>query len=181
MIAHATEHGNNLVLVSYEWAPGEVEYEFCTPDQAAALIDAVMARKELCRLPKHGRPPMLVMEFSKGCAKALALEFYPENAGAFAQELPRAKEALLAWKAKHGGQCEMVMFTVVSMAEHHAAIESLLRHACREKADLAPLLQRLEVRLSLFVDPRGDPVKECILTSAERRTATKAKAWWRFW
>jgi len=88
MIAHVVEHGDRLVIASYEWALGEVEHEFCTPDQAAALIDAVMARKELCRLPKYGRPPMLVMEFSKGSAQALALEFYPANADAFSQELP---------------------------------------------------------------------------------------------
>jgi hypothetical protein len=181
MIAHVTEHGGNLTVVSYESAPGKVEYEFCTPTQAAALIDAVMARTELCLLPKFGRPPMLVMEFSKGSAKALALEFYPENAGAFAQELPRAKAALLDWKAKHGSQCAMVMFTVVSVAEHHAAIESLIRHACREKAELAPLLEMLEVRVSLFVDPRGDAVKEYTLATASRPKAVRAKAWWRFW
>jgi hypothetical protein len=181
MVACADEHGHDLVVVSYEWGQGEVEAEFCTPDQAAALIDAVMARKELCRLPRYGRPPMLVMEFAKGSAKALALEFYPENGDAFARELRRVKLALLDWKAKHGDRCETVMFTVVSAPEHHSAIESEIQRVCLDEAELAPLLRSLEVRVGLFVDPRGDPVKEYILAKVSRPNAPKARAWWRFW
>src|SRR5262249_22848298 len=102
MMAHARELPDGLILVSYDSAPGQIESEFCTPDQAAALIEAVMARNALCLLPKYGRPPLLVMEFSKGPAQALALEFHPETAHAFAQELPRAKAALNDWRTKHG-------------------------------------------------------------------------------
>lgn len=148
MVARAVEQPNGLIIVSYEAASGEVESEFCTPDQAAALIDAVMARKELCLLPKYGRPPLLVMEFSKGAAKALALEFYPENAGAFGQELPRAKAALVSWKAKYGAQCEAILFTIVAAAQHHAAIELLIEQACREQVDLAPLLEHFKYGLA---------------------------------
>ena len=42
-----------LIRVAYESAPHEVTEEFCTtPEQAAALIDAIMAREHLCRVPK---------------------------------------------------------------------------------------------------------------------------------
>jgi hypothetical protein len=54
------------------------------------------------------RPPLLVMEFGKDSARALALEFYPENVDAFAEELPKAMAALFKWKAKHRDRCEMV-------------------------------------------------------------------------
>jgi hypothetical protein len=106
------------------------------------------------------RPGMLVMEFSKGPARALGLEFYPENADAFTRELSRVKPALLDWKAKHGSGCEMVMFTVVSAPEHHTAIESVIQQVCRDEAELAPLLHSLEVRVALFSNPEGESVKE---------------------
>jgi hypothetical protein len=42
-----------LIRVAYESAPHEVVEEFCTtPEQAAALIDTVMAREQLCRVAK---------------------------------------------------------------------------------------------------------------------------------
>ena len=180
MIAHTREHGDNLVVVSYERAKGEVEAEFCTTGQAAELIDAVMARKELCLLPKYGRPPMLVLEFSKGSAQALALEFYTENAQTFAPALSRISVPLRHWRNKYGGNCTALMFTVVCASEHHDEIESLIRRSCAEDSELVPLLQSLEIRVSLFIDPRGNPVKEYILVEASYRTEV-VKAWWRFW
>jgi len=126
-------------------------------------------------------PPMQVMEFSKGPARALALEFYPENVDAFAQELPKAKAALRDWKVKPGGRCEMVMFTVVSALEHHNAIESVIRQVCRDEAELAPLLQSLEVRVALYINPEGEAVKQYVLAEAAPPKAAKAKPWWRFW
>ena len=181
MTAIADEHGDNLVVVSYECGPGDMEAEFCTPGQAAALIEAVMSRKELCRLPKFGKPPLLVMEFARGTAKALGLEFYPENADAFEKVLPNAKSALARWKARNGNSCEVVLFTVVSAAEEHAAIEAVIERACRGQAELAPLLEALEIRVSLWVDPRGEPVREYVLDKPSSGIATKAKPWWRFW
>jgi hypothetical protein len=127
------------------------------------------------------RPPMRVMEFSKGPARALALEFYPENAAAFAQELPKVKAALLDWKAKHGGRCEMVQFTVVSAPEHHTAIESMIQQVCRDKAELAPLLKSLEVRVALFINPEGNAVKEYVLAGTAPAKAANVRPWWRFW
>ena len=50
MIAGAGEVADGLIRVAYESAPGEVVEEFCTPSQAAALIEAVMARTALCRV-----------------------------------------------------------------------------------------------------------------------------------
>lgn len=42
-----------LIRVIYESAPHTLVEEFCTtPVQAAALIEAVMAREQLCRVPK---------------------------------------------------------------------------------------------------------------------------------
>jgi hypothetical protein len=114
------------------------------------------------------------MKFSKGPAQALALEFYPESADAFAQELPRAKEALHNWKIKHGARCEMVMFTVVAAAELHVAIESLIRRACRGSGELGSVLQSVEVRIGFFIDPRGDPVKEDILAAGSGSNAAEA-------
>jgi hypothetical protein len=181
MIAIADEHGDNLVVVSYERGRGDMESEFCTPGQAAALIEAVMSRKELCRLPKFGKPPLLVMEFAKGASKALALEFYPENVDAFEKVLPNAKSALARWKARNGNSCEAILFTIVSAAEQHAAIEAVIERACRGQAELAPLLKALEIRVSLWVDPRGEPVREYVLDKPSSGIATKAKPWWRFW
>ena len=175
------ECDGGLVIVSYNWGHQELEHEFCTPPQAAALIDAAMTRKEPTQLPKHGKPPMLVMEFAKDSAQALALEFYPENAEAFSQKLPAVKAALLEWKAKHESRCEMVMFTVVGAAEHHFAIESLIRQAFNEDFKLASLLDSLEVRITFLVDPRGEPVNEFALAPSSSPVAAKAKPWWRLW
>lgn len=42
-----------LIRVIYESAPHTMVEEFCTtPAQAAALIEAVMAREQLCRVPR---------------------------------------------------------------------------------------------------------------------------------
>jgi hypothetical protein len=121
------------------------------------------------------------MEFSKGRARALALEFYPDNVDAFRRELPKVKPALLNWKAKHGSGCEMVMFTVVSAPEHHAAIESVIQQVCREEAEVAPLLHSLEVRVAFFINSEGEAVREYSLAEVPLAKAAKAKPWWRFW
>jgi hypothetical protein len=154
--------GQGLVVVSYEWGPGETEYEFCTPAQAVALIDAVMSREDLSRLPKYGKPPLLVLEFAKG-SRGLGLDFYPENADAFAQQLPKAKGTLMDWMERHGDRCKVVLFTVISAAENHAAIEALIHQTCREDVVLSPLLRSLELRVGLFTDGRADAVTEYIL------------------
>ena len=53
MQAVASEVKSRLIRVTYESAPHEVVEEFCTtPEQAAVLINAVMARKQLCRVPR---------------------------------------------------------------------------------------------------------------------------------
>jgi hypothetical protein len=42
-----------LIRVAYESALHEVTEEFCTtPAQAAALFEAILAREQLCRVPK---------------------------------------------------------------------------------------------------------------------------------
>src|SRR5262245_42267024 len=47
-----------LIRVAYESAPHEVAEEFCTtPEQAAALINAIMARERLFRVPKPEAEP----------------------------------------------------------------------------------------------------------------------------
>jgi len=109
------------------------------------------------------------------------LEFYPENADAFAQELPNVKATLRDWKAKHGGRCEMVLFTVVSAPEHHTAIESMIQQVCHDEAELAPLLQSLEVRVALYINSEGEAVKEYVLAEAAPPKTAKVKPWWRFW
>ena len=100
---------------------------------------------------------------------------------AFTRELPKVKQALIDWKAKHGSRCEMVMFTVVSAPEHHTAIESVIQQVCRDEAELAPLLDSLEVRVALFINLGGESVKEYALAEAAPAKAAKAKPWWRFW
>jgi hypothetical protein len=52
MQAGAGEVSGGLIRVAYESAPHEVVEEFCTPEQAAELVDRVMAREQLCRVPK---------------------------------------------------------------------------------------------------------------------------------
>ena len=48
-----------VIRVAYELAPHEVAEEFCTtPEQAAALIDVVLAREQLCRVPKPEAEPL---------------------------------------------------------------------------------------------------------------------------
>jgi hypothetical protein len=126
------------------------------------------------------RPPLLVMEFAKGSARSLALEFYPKNVDAFVQQLPKAKAALLDWKAKNGDRCKMVMFTVVSSPECHTAIEPIVQQACRDEAEWAPLLKTLDVRVVL-ANPWGDLVKEYLLDKAASANAAITKPWWRFW
>jgi hypothetical protein len=125
--------------------------------------------------------PMQVMRFSRGSARALALEFHAENVEAFVQELPKAKAALLDWRAKDGTRCEMVLFTVVSASEHHAAIESVIQQICGGKGELDQVLQSLEVRVALFLKDDGQPAKEYIVVKPGQEKAAKAKPWWRFW
>jgi hypothetical protein len=125
------------------------------------------------------QPPMRAMEFTKGLAHALALEFYPADATAFARELPAAREELSAWRASHGDRCEMVLFTVVAAPEHHAAIESTLAQASRDEANLAPVLRSVEVRVALHVKAEEDPVKQYALAAST--TNKPARSWWRFW
>jgi hypothetical protein len=48
-----SEAALSLIRVAYESVPHELVEEFFTsPAQAAALIDAVMTREQLCRVPK---------------------------------------------------------------------------------------------------------------------------------
>jgi hypothetical protein len=135
----------------------------------------------LVQLSAYRRRPMRVMKFCRGPARALALEFYPENVDEFLQELPKAKAALLDWRAEHGDRCEVVLFTTVSRAEHHAAIDSAIQQACRNENELAPLLRSLEVRVAFHIDPERDPVKDYVLAKAVPVAAVRPKPWWRFW
>jgi hypothetical protein len=52
MQARACEAKGWLIRVAYESAPHELVEEYCTPEEAAALVDALMARQTLCRVPK---------------------------------------------------------------------------------------------------------------------------------
>src|SRR5262245_66622137 len=117
---------------------------------------------------------MQVMEFSKGSGSAVALSLAPDSAEAFAQELRQVKAALLDWRAKHGGRCEMAMLTVVSAPENHPAIESLIEQVYREEAELAPLLQSVSVQVALL-NPRGKPVKEYSLGKPAAGEPAQAK------
>lgn len=123
---------------------------------------------------------MQVMEFSKGSGSAVALSLAPDDVEAFAQELRQVKAVLLEWRAKHGGRCEMVMLTVVSAPENHTAIESLIEQVYREEAELAPLLQSVNVQVAML-NPRGKPVKEYTLGKPTAAEPVKPKPWWRFW
>jgi hypothetical protein len=53
MQARAVEADGGLIRVAYESAPHEVAEELCTPEKAAVLLDAIMARKHLCRVPNQ--------------------------------------------------------------------------------------------------------------------------------
>jgi hypothetical protein len=52
MQARAGEVEGGLIRVIYESAPHHLADEFCTPEQAAVLIVAIMGRQQLCRVPK---------------------------------------------------------------------------------------------------------------------------------
>jgi hypothetical protein len=54
MIASAGAVEGGVIRVAYESAPHEVVEELCTPQQAATLIEAVMSRERLSRVPKPG-------------------------------------------------------------------------------------------------------------------------------
>lgn len=57
MQAWAEVAEDGLIRVDYESAPHEVAEEFCsTPGQGASLVEAVMAREHLCRVPKPELP-----------------------------------------------------------------------------------------------------------------------------
>jgi hypothetical protein len=122
---------------------------------------------------------MQIMEFSKGSGSAIGLSLAPDSADAFAKDLRQVKMALLEWRAKHGGRCEMVMLTVVSAPEIHPAIESLIEQVYQQESELAPLLQTLSVQVALL-NQRGKPVKEYSLGKPTAEL-TKPKPWWRFW
>jgi hypothetical protein len=73
-----------------------------------------------------------------------------------------------------------LMFTAVSAPEHHTAIESMIQQVCHDEAALAPLVQSLEVRVTV-ANREGDLVKEYVLAKSAPAKAAKAKLWWRFW
>jgi hypothetical protein len=52
MHAVARQVKGGMIRIVYEWAMHEPVQELCTPEQAAALIDAVMMRERLCRVPR---------------------------------------------------------------------------------------------------------------------------------
>jgi hypothetical protein len=115
-------------------------------DQGGGLTQLVARRGETKAPP---RAPLLVMEFAKGSARALALEFYPSSVAAIAQELRQVPAILRNWQAKYGDHCEQVLFTIVSATEDHPAFESLIRQWYRDEAELPLLLKSMEVRLAL--------------------------------
>ena len=117
------------------------------------------------------------MEFSKGSESALALTITPANANVFAKEMRTVKAALLDWKAKYSDRCGRVMFTVVCEAEHHAAIEEIISQVYQNEAQLALLLQSVDVDVALL-KPCGKQAKEYTLG---RTRQSKHKSWWRFW
>jgi hypothetical protein len=121
---------------------------------------------------------MQVMEFSRGSGSALTLSLAPDSAEAFAQELRQVKAALLDWHSKQGSRCELIMLTVVSAPEHHAAIESQIEQVYRAETELASLFQRVGVQVALL-DLRGKPAKEYTLGAPSPQT--RPKPWWRFW
>jgi hypothetical protein len=121
---------------------------------------------------------MQVMEFSKGSGSAIAISLAHPSPHAFAEEFRQIQQALLAWRAKHGRHCEMVMFSIVSGPEHYAAIESLLEQVYDNEAELSPLLHSVQVKVALL-NSRGKPVKKYSLGNA--RQEVKSKPWWRFW
>jgi len=123
---------------------------------------------------------MQVMQFAKESGVAIALSLTSDNADAFAQEMREVKAVLLDWQAKHGGQCEMVMLTVVSDPEHHAGIELLIQQVYRDEAELAPLLQSVNVQVALL-NARGRPVKEFTLGRPTATQRARPKPWWQFW
>ncbi len=48
----AGEVGGGLIRVAYDSAPEVVTEEFCTPKEAAELIEAILFREQLCKVPK---------------------------------------------------------------------------------------------------------------------------------
>jgi hypothetical protein len=119
---------------------------------------------------------MKAMEFAKGRSSALALTLTAENADASTQEFRLVKQALLDWKAKHGGHCDMVMFSIVTTPEHFQVIESPLDRVYREEAELSPLLQSVNVEVALL-NSRAEPLKKY---SLPKQTAA-SKPWWKSW
>jgi hypothetical protein len=51
MQARVDELPTGKLLVTYQHAPNETATEFCTPSEAAMLVEAVLFRQHLCRVP----------------------------------------------------------------------------------------------------------------------------------
>ena len=123
---------------------------------------------------------MQAMEFAKGRQAALALVFVADAPGRFAQEFREAKAALLAWNGKHGDACDMVMFTVTAPPEVRDEVRQFLDRVYHEEMELAPLLQRIKVEVSIL-DSRGKPACQYSMGTAPPPPAQQAKSWWKFW
>jgi hypothetical protein len=55
MQARVDELPTGMLRVTYQHAPNQDASELCTPTEAAALVEAVLFRQHLCRVPK---PPL---------------------------------------------------------------------------------------------------------------------------
>jgi hypothetical protein len=54
MQAQVDELPAGMLRVTYQHAPNQDASEICTPTEAAALVEAVLFRQQLCRVPMPG-------------------------------------------------------------------------------------------------------------------------------
>jgi len=123
---------------------------------------------------------MHVVEGSKGGGYALGVTVSVASPDDFPREMAELESALLDWKNRRDSRRNLVVLTVVSAPEHHAAIESLLDDAYGDEAGWSPLVQGVEVQVALL-NLRGKPIMEYALAQPPTDRRRKTKPWWKFW
>jgi hypothetical protein len=127
---------------------------------------------------------MRVIEFKNLQGFALGITDAPASIEQAQQSLHEVKESLVAWKAKHGSQCQLVIFTYLCDETLHGPLENLLRAAYSDKQQLATLLQSIPTQVNLLANSgnnAGKKLREFTLTSPSASSLPTAKPWWKLW
>jgi hypothetical protein len=121
---------------------------------------------------------MQAIEAGSNSGAALGVVITPDNEEGVLRELRMAREAMLAWRDRHGDQCDTIMLTATADPELHPSIVSILDETYRTEEDLSSFLQSVKVEVALL-NMRGKPVKRYRL--GQPVPDKPIKPWWKFW